>query len=375
MKRTAARIPSASIILFIGLLSYGCEEQLPITTFPENLPRMHGMSLTSFAMDGFRQGIQRNVFVGMKTEIANDWVALCVFEYQRSIHDTLIGPNETGINPIDGSPWSQTSNEEDIAAAVLEAHTRGIKVMLKPHVDCYSNEFRGGIRPDEQGKWFTSYSAMIRRYAMLASQHHVEMLCIGTELVVATTLPYADRWRELIDSVRIVFSGELIYASNWNGAPAFGIDRPEYEHIGFWNKLDYVGVDAYYPITLLPDDPLPSYSLAQRRISAYASVLAAFSSQIGKRIVITETGVQSVRGALAAPWDYLPGRAAGAIPDESAQELYYRVVIDRIGKQHWCAGIFWWNWETLPTPYGATDYTPRGKPAAVTLREWYGSST
>jgi hypothetical protein len=88
-------------------------------------------------------------------------------------------------------------------------------------------------------------------------------------------------------------------------------------------------------------------------------------------VIITETGIQSVKGSLASPWDFSLGAAAGAIQDTSAQEFYYRVMIDALGKQQWCAGMFWWNWESVPSSNAATNYTPQNKAAARTLRQWY----
>jgi hypothetical protein len=44
---------------------------------------------------------------------------------------------------------------------------------------------------------------------------------------------------DLIKKVRAVYSGKLTYAENWDC-----IDK-----VLFWDQLDYIGVDAYFPIS------------------------------------------------------------------------------------------------------------------------------
>ena len=46
-------------------------------------------------------------------------------------------------------------------------------------------------------------------------------------------------WNELILKIKKLYKGKLTYAANWD----------EYKRIHFWNVLDYIGVDAYFPLT------------------------------------------------------------------------------------------------------------------------------
>lgn len=47
------------------------------------------------------------------------------------------------------------------------------------------------------------------------------------------------RGRRLIRQIRRVYHGPLTYAANWSG---------EYKQIRFWDALDYVGIQAYFPL-------------------------------------------------------------------------------------------------------------------------------
>ena len=73
--------------------------------------------------------------------------------------------------------------------------------------------------------------------AKIADSLGVEMLCIGTEWKSAVR-ERPQFWSNVIDSVRKVYQGKLTYAANWD----------DYDDVPFWSKLDYIGVNAYWPL-------------------------------------------------------------------------------------------------------------------------------
>jgi hypothetical protein len=62
----------------------------------------------------------------------------------------------------------------------------------------------------------------------------MELFCFGTELGIQSQkrLQY---WAQLIVKKKNI-KGKLTYAANWDD-----FDKP------FWNELDYIGIDAYFP--------------------------------------------------------------------------------------------------------------------------------
>lgn len=332
---------------------------------------MCGFTYTSFHTDGFEKGRLRNAVTDLSLQISNSWIAICVFEFQQSINSVVIAPNYSGINPVTGSASYMTSTPRDIAVAVEDARSMGMKIVLKPHVDVYTGEWRAAIVPDEHGQWFTSYSTMMLKYAALAESLKMESLCIGTELVTATQPRYSARWRMLIDSVKKVFHGSLMYASNWNGAPALGFMHPEYEQIAFWDLLNYVGVDFYAPAAVEGYSQLPSTSEAYALVSPYLSSVTRLANSLGKKFVITEVGIQSVSGALSRPWDFELGRKQSSVADTATQRFYYSVISNALDGNDACAGTFWWNWESVVSSMENKNYTPRNKSAAGVLKKFY----
>jgi len=364
------RTPVLAAVVFLILAA--CEKSPVGPGSPSIDPLLiRGFSYTSFTSDGFQRGHQSGAVDDLLGQTACGWLALSVFEYQSTATSHDIAPGTTGMNPLDGSPWPTTATLTDLTAAVADARRNGLKIMLKPHVDLYSGEWRAAIRPDSA--WFASYRQMILKYAHFAADHGIEILCIGVEYVVATQPAFTASWISLIASIDSVYNGSLTYAANWSGAYAQGITTPEYLHVGFWSKLDYVGIDMYYPLTYSRDEAIPSFTTAFARLAASLQQVGSFMSSIGMPMIITEIGIQSVQGALAEPWNYSIGSSAGAVEDDAVQELYYRVILESFGRQIWCRGIFWWNWESVVSLNERTNYTPRNKPAAAILRLRYAN--
>lgn len=359
-------------LVVCAVVSVSCSD-LGVEPIRDHSPSLKGVSYTSFGADGFLQGTRSNAVGGMVAELGNEWVALCVTEYQSSSTTHDIAPNTTGRNPVDGSVWSTTSTMDDVGAGARDARQHGLKILLNPHVDLYTGEWRAAIRPDSA--WFTAYTAMLRKYARFADSLGIEMLCIGTEFVVATQPQFTGQWRGIIAAIRSEYAGKLTYAANWNGAETYGVSQAEFTQVQFWDNLDYIGVDSYWPVTSSPTDPQPTIEVGVSVMLPHAIQIGNVAAQFHRPVILTETGLQSVRGALASPWDFSLGNSASAVEDDDAQAFYYRVVIESIGKQSWCEGIFWWSWESVPSPNAAFNYTPRNKPAATVVSQWYRAGT
>lgn len=271
---------------------------------------------------------------------------MIVTQYQTSKMTTEIF--RTGTTPTD----------DDLIHAIGKAKSLGIKVMLKPHVDTRApGQWRGqigeGFTEAHWNRWFESYGRMIAHYARMAEEQGVDLFSIGTEL--EGTSGRERRWRELIDSVRGVYSGPITYAATTAEAP----------RIRWWDGVDYVGIDAYYPLTSVSDPTMEQLIAGWRRHSDAITSLAA-----GKPVIFTEAGFRSVDGANQRPWAWgEPG-----LVDLNEQADCYQATLRALGRRPWLAGMFWWVWGATITEGGSTDddYTPQNKPAEYVLRYWYG---
>ncbi|HEX7464611.1 MAG TPA: hypothetical protein VF382_06935, partial [Actinomycetota bacterium] len=279
------------------------------------------------------------------------WVSILTTWYQDDYRSTRIYP--TANSPRDPG----------IAHMIRTAHRLGLKVMLKPHVDLAhdSNHWRGDIGTGWAGQqrkwnaWFASYKRFIWHEAELAAANGVEQFSVGCEL--QGTSSKSTRWRKVIAGVRERFTGTVIYASNWGG---------EETGLTWWDAVDLIGVDAYYPLT---DDNDPSLEDLAAAWSPYADGLSDLAERWDKPIVLTEIGYRSIDGANRWPWDW----QRTAPIDLQEQSDCYKAALETFWDESWFGGMFWWDWSADPT-YGGPEndgYTPFGKPVEDVLRTWY----
>jgi len=235
---------------------------------------------------------------------------------------------------------------EDIEVITGLAHQRGIKVLLKPQL--WTNRgFPGNIdfpAPADRARWFAQYRGFLEYYATLAAKMHADIFSVGVELGKMT--PYEPEWRALITRVRAIYSGPLVYSAT---------QGPEFEKIRFWDALDYIGLNEYYP---LPDD-LATVDLVR--------TVETVQSKFSKPVIFTEAGFSTYSHPHRAPWDEAPRDLA---PAEQAR--CYEAVLTAFYKKPWFQGVYWWKVGT--NGFGGPEdgsHTPWGKPAMDVVKRWY----
>jgi len=284
-----------------------------------------------------------------------NWAAVLATWYQPNLTASTIAPSST-----------QTPTDAAVIQAITEFHNKGIKVMLKPHVDVNdaNNSWRGSINPLSPDAWFTSYTSFITHYAQLAASNGVEMLCIGTELKTVSGASNVTRWYQVIDAIKAVYSGKLTYASNATSA------GDEFTSVSFWDRLDLIGLDGYFQLTNQLDPTLAQLVAAWQGNANRLNIVSAVSNLASahqKPIIFTEIGYKSVAGANIAPWDY--GRPGTYDPTEQRNCMDAAFTAWTPYSQ-WLLGFFWWAWPVQPPAATDEDYNPRGKPAAALLKAW-----
>lgn len=287
-------------------------------------------------------------------------VTLVSFGWQESVDDPNVRVDTTG-------GWYSESHD-GIRALARQADTLGMGVILKPHV------WIGGY--DEAGdrsnigfassrawtRWETDYRDFLMTYARLASEVDADVLVLGTELRnVATSRP--NFWRELARDVRTVYDGDLTYAANWH---------EEYRTIEFWDALDYVGVQAYFP---LADGADPSLGSLRARWQTHREALAQVHRRTGKPVLFTEIGYRSARTTAEAPWRWPERGDQSVSADSTLQAHCYRAFLSTMEGVSWFAGGIIWKWHPDGDEQSPTAFTPQGKPAEHVLRRWFASPT
>lgn len=287
--------------------------------------------------------------------IGVNWISLTPFAYQSSLGDTSQGT-------IHDRPGHET--DAAMARDIAAARDAGIQVMLKPHVWIRHGEWPGDIdfdRDEDWAAWFDSYTRVAVHYGRFAQDSGAAAYCIGNELKTAA-ISQPERWRKLIAEVREVYDGPLIYAANWD----------EYDRITWWDALDYVGVNAYFPLAEEPDPTLDQLMAGAREVR---SKIEVFQRRVDRPIIFTEIGYRSVAGAAERPWEH--DRASHQY-DGELQARCYEAIYLTFAEAPWLRGIYWWKWfssgsASTPGRMARDPFSPRGKPAERIVQTWYQS--
>lgn len=296
----------------------------------------HGITLWGWTPTAYAEPAALRALDGIAATGAG-WVTLVPMWFQPTPRSSTVAPDP-----------AVTTSDTALASAVRAAHVRGLAVTLKPQVDVRDGSWRGDIRPADPAGWFTRYSAMVDHYAQLGSSLGVEQLVVGTELVGVSGQTAA--WTRLIAATRVVFGGSLTYA-----ALPF-----EYDRIGFWRRLDLIGVNAYWP---LADRGTTDVAALQRAWAPHVRALEAFAQRQQRPVLLTEAGYASQAGTATNPSSWtLSGRAA---PREQAAA--YAALLRSFERRAWFAGVHWWAWRATNDP-APLDFTPQGKAAEKVLR-------
>lgn len=322
-------------------------------------PSLHtsGFTYNGFTHTSF-QANEYNAPAGVTSQDALaatgvNWAGVLVTQYQAKATATSIGPS------------SNTPTDAAVIAAIQEFHARNVKVMLKPHVDALSGEWRGTFQPSNVDAWFASFTAFITHYAQLAQSNNVEMLCFGTEFVQLSGAANQARWTAVINAIRSVYSGPLVYAAN----ATFAGD--EFTSVSFWDQVDVIGLDAYFPLTSRSDptvaDLVSAWSSNAGGLNIIAAVQNFASAHPGKPVIFSEIGYRSVSGANTRPYDFTLTGAVDGTEQQDCYEALYEVWSTRAAA---LKGVFWWSWSVAVPAASDTDYTPWTKPAENVLKSW-----
>jgi hypothetical protein len=333
------------------VLAGGCKlvEQEKSAGNPKNL--INGFNYSSWRRGQYQEPASDQSLNNLAASDANS-VAICVTGYQETINSTAISRDT-----------DKTCSDEDLQHVIELSKKLGLKVMLKPHIDLPNQggeNWRGTIgkkfNSEKQWQdWFLAYSQFITHYAQLAKETGVDQFCIGTEL--SSTTQQEKPWREIIKSARQIFSkGQMVYASHFDG---------EYQNIHFWDALDYIGINAFFPLT---DKTNPSVAELKTTWNqkGYMNSIEQVANKYHKNVIFTEVGYRSISRANQKPWEYSNNTEINL----EEQANCYKAIQQVFGDKSWFSGIYWWFWEADPNIGGPNDseYTPFNKPAAKLIK-------
>lgn len=249
-------------------------------------------------------------------------------------------------------------------------------------------------KPDSTGNmersWFDKYTACAVKFAQMSKQHNLPFFIIGDGLSSMTYDtdstnakadpkglsavrkpgdPCADNaaaagrreceWRHVVHAIKsqtypalnsndalngAAYTGKLIYAASWThnaGAGTGGATLSEFDHITWWDAVDFIGVDANFPLTKdgsdVPVSILMDAWKGQGANHASGNIyqsLENVSDSFQRPVVFT--GVQYASASAANT-----GNPSGDSPDQQEQFNDMQALVMTFSDATWWAGVFW----------------------------------
>jgi hypothetical protein len=266
--------------------------------------------------------------------------------YSAKLLDELVrlGANAISITPF-GRLWSLRStqialdfeqpyqdNRRAVARMIAQAKARGLRVLLIPHLWVETGGWRGEIEPGSEQGW-TEYQSSYRRFILAwardAQAAGADAFSIGVECK-SWSGRYGDYWTSLIAEVRQVFHGQLTYSANWDEA----------DGVLFWDQLDFVGVNAFYPLAHEHGASDASYAQGADRA---LDQLGELASALQKPVVLVEIGYTTRTDAAVEPWLW-PDDMQHVTVDEREQARALAALAGAAASRPWIHGLFVWRY-------------------------------
>jgi hypothetical protein len=269
-----------------------------------------------------------------------------------------------GVDLSFEQPFS--SNRAAVRRAIEQAHARGLRVLVVPHLWVESGEWRAKIDPGSDAgwaRWAASYRRFVLEWAKVAEETHAEMLSVGVELRSWVTTTRAPSFAAIVRDVRATYHGLVTYSANWD----------DVEDTVILGDLDVIGVNAFYPLAD-KDGAGPNELLAGgQRVGEKVHRLAEAWQ---KPVLFTEIGYTARPDPAVRPWEWPDAMRAVSV-DEDAQALAYFALLAPLLDEPDFAGFFVWRVYADPDDVSQEaewGFSPRGRHAELVVREAYRTS-
>ncbi len=314
-EKLAAPPPAAAIDQTLRVLAVLPPPAAP----PRARPRLPFLKGVSFAMLNRVEGGYHAPSVDRQLErlsrLGSNSVSIMPFAFQSTV-------DSPELYFLHHHPRGET--DLGMVHAARRARAQGFVVLYKPHL-WIRRSWPGELEMKNEAdwdRWWTAYRRYVLHHALLAAWTKSELFSVGVELSKTVRRP---EWVGLIDDTRLFFSGPVTYSGNWYG---------DLEQVPFWDRLDYIGIDAYFPLS---DSPEAGKEDLRRGAKQIAERMAAASRKHGKPVLLTEVGFAARRAAWVNPHE------EGGTYSEEDQALAYQALFEALGRQRWLAGAYVWK--------------------------------
>jgi hypothetical protein len=334
-------------------------------TLPYELPELGDMAMRGitigpiesalhpergYGSPAFERGLDEAVRLGAT------WISLTPFGRAWDL-------TATGVDNRFELPLAE--NQKGMLRAVRQAHARGLKVLLVPHLWVESGGWRAEIDPPGATGWRSfaeGYRGFVLSWARFAARAHVDMLAVGVELRSWVTTTHAPSFLPILRDIRAAYPGPLTYAANWD----------DVDQTVILGELDVIGINAFYP---LADQPNASLAELERGGQEVAKKVKALAELWQKPVVFNEFGYTARPDPALRPWEW-PDHMHDVKVDGPAQAAAYHGLLSGMLETAELRGAFVWRLYADPDDLSQEaewGFSPRGRAAELVLRSAYWS--
>ena len=329
------------LFFFIAIVLFSCQAQEKRTS------SINGLSFVASDRKITTKDIQPVL------NINANWVAIMPFGFMPSEKKPSLSFNTKW------QWWGETAHGVRTTSDYFK--DKKIKRMLKPQLWIKGGFFTGHMKMTTEKDWLAlekNYENFILFYAELAQTSHFELFCIGTELNYFVS-ERPKFWIELIHKIKKIYKRKITYAANWDS----------YQNPQFWSQLDYIGIDAYFPLTDVKTPSIDELLVAWNPIK---KELENFSEKNQKSIIFTEYGYRSIDHCAKEPWISDTKENFNVLAQKNALSAIYQT----FWKEPWFHGGFLWKWFDNHSKAGGntnTGFTVQNKSSEKTIKEFFSS--
>jgi len=324
-----------------------------------------GMTFGFYARNGYYSSQDARTDVDRMAEMGIEWICLVSTVMQEKVFSTRLYRD-----------FEMTPDDSELCDIIDYIHSKGIKVMLRPMIECHDGLQRSHINFPDDGEiypgrafhywqdWFDSYIKLTRHYTRLATRSKCEAYCFDSEL--DQTVRQNAHWLRVVEVARNEFSGHLTASLIYVSQFLEKVKDPEH----WFYSLDSLGSSLYPPAA---DKVNATVNEMTEFLQSVAKDHLEFTKIYNKPVYFGEIGCCSTAGAARLPYYWENG--GGYSGEEQAR--YLRAVINAFELESWWHGLFWWKWDEQndrpsfkDDPAGDKGFTIYQKPAFNVFQEW-----
>lgn len=250
---------------------------------------------------------------------------------------------------------------DEIRDIVSLCKSKGYKVGLKPMIDPENGSrfyFQPGVKAE---LFFKELETHLVELGKIGAEYGIETLILTSETPQLCHYFYEGYWNGIINSIKKVYNGKLgvdcIYNTSLSATNDYDynclIDKVDDVMFSFYPTCEYEGVYTFQDI--------------YEGISKGFEIVHQTSQRLGKKVLLGETGLAAVEGALKS------GDVGGAVTSlgEKEQDDFFKVLHAIImDNTNVCSGLMIWDIRLVE---GYTQMDIRGKKTFGTIKRlWEG---